>query len=810
MPLPKLRIRSGLHRLVKEPGLTVVSLLVLALGIGANTLMFMILDHLVLRPVPFPGLDRLVTVWETDLRQGVAKGAVSAPDFLDWQTRARSFSALAAIRRSPVSLRARRGDIEQVQGARVTGDFFRLLGAETALGHLPRPDDAADFDNVALISHPLWQRVFGADPGIVGRVVEVDGRPLTVIGVLRTGDDFPRRVDLWLPVRLRPEPTERSRRSLLVIGRLAEGTDLRHAAVELRGVAGQLQREFPDSNARTGVTVTSLRDELVGESRSTVSLVFGALALTLIIVCVNLSNMLLVRAASRHKELAISVALGAGRGDVVGQLVGEIVLLVASGTVLALGAALAGRALLAMSPLGTTIQADTLALDGRAALFAVGVAALTGLFMALAPALQYMGTGLNVLAPEEGDWGRGQGKRVLLLQRLLVVLQLAISLPLLVSAMLLLQNLGQIRELDLGFQTVGVHALRVVFPRNGPQPLQRAQLVRDGLDRARSVTGLDAAGLISDLPFSGSRTSGGFAIVGRTAATPAEAPTSDLRVVAGDYFRALAIPLKQGRLFTGFDDRFAPGVAIVNESLARRYWPGESPLGKRVRIGSPEEVAVFGGSIEREVVGVVGDVVHEGLGGERRPELYLPYGQNPVTSASLVFRTRRSDPAALAASVSKAFLGGRADALVSGYLPMTEIVSRSLGYPEVQAGLVAFLGLLSLFLLGISIYAIISHFLAQRRHSLAVRMALGAQRGDIFKLVIRQGLIFSLGGLAFGAVAAVAVLRFLAHQVHLLHPQAWPAILLGTFILAVLALVSILVPARRILRAEPAVLLRYE
>jgi predicted permease len=808
MRFPTLRLRYGLRKLVHEPSLTVIALLVLALGIGVNTLMFMILDHLVLRPVPFSGLDHLVAVWETDLRQGVAKGAVSSPDFLDWQARSRSFDSLAAILRSPMSLRTGHGETEQVQGARVTGEFFHLLGVTAALGNLPRSRDGSE--DVAVISHSLWQRNFGSNPGIVGHTVEIDGRPFTVLGVLKAGEDFPRRIDLWLPVRLRPEPGERGRRSLLVIGRLAAATDLRRVRLEMQDIAAQLQREFPATNAQTGAMVGSLRDEFVGNNRATISLVFGALALSLIIVCVNLANMLLVRAAARHKEFAVGVALGARRSDIVGQLLGEVFLLVLSGTILAFGVALVGRALLAASLLGRVAQADALTLDLRALAFALCVAGLTGFLMAMAPVLHYLGSGLNALTAETGSWSRGHGMRVLLLQRLLVVLQMAVSLPLILCTLLLLQNRQQIRQLDLGFQADGTHVLRVSFSRNGPPPSRRVQIVQEGLDRVRALPGIDAVGLVSDLPFSGSRTSGQFVIVGRPALRSIDAPVSDLRVAAGEYFRSLAIPLKRGRAFTSSDDRFAPGVAIINESLAQRYWPGEDPLGKRIRVGSPEEVALAGGSIEREIVGIVGDVIPEGLGKERRPELYLPYGQSPTASASLVFRTRRQDPAELAASVSSAFAGGSTDAAVSGYLPMAEIVSRSLGYPEVQAGVVAFLGLLSLGLSGMSIYAIIAHFLRQRRQSLAVRMALGAQRADILKLVIRQGMILCLGGLAVGAFSAAVVLRLLEHQIHLLHPQAWPAVLLSLAILAALAFVSALVPAQRILRLEPGSLLRYE
>jgi putative ABC transport system permease protein len=802
-------LRFGLRKLLREPVLPLVVVLVLAVGIGANTLMFMVLDRMVLRPLPLSGLDRLAAVWETDPLKSVTKGSVSPSNFLDWQAQSRSFETMAAMRRVPLNLSVRNGGTLQVQGVRVTGDFFRLLPFHAAQGRLFHAQAGNGDENTAVISHGLWQKLYSSDPGIVGRPIAIDGRLLTVVGVLNPREEFPLGTEVWLPVRLEHGPNSRGSRSLFVIGGLKPGVTLRQAQAELDRIARGLQQEFPDTNRQSGIMLTQLRDELVANYRSTVWLLSAGLALILLIVCVNVTSILVIRAAARKKEFAISIALGSSRGEVIRQLMTEVFLITGAGAGLGLALALGGRSLLEVSALGRLVRAETLTLDLRILMFTLMVVLIVGSIMVLIPASQFLGVRLNVLSADGGELGRGEGRRETALQRSLVTLQLAMSVPLLVAALLLFQNLHQIGEIDLGFNPKDVLTWRVSFSQEGLSPVRRAEIVGAGVERVGALPGVEEVAYASDLPFSGSRTSGDFVISGRKASA-GDFPSSDLRIIGGDYFRALGIPLKRGRVFGDQDGRFASGVAVVNESLAQRYWPGEDPIGHRIRIGSPEERALFGGSVEREIVGIVGDIVDDGLGAVRRPEVYLPYGQCPSAGVTLVVRSRRSLSAGFATAVANAFTEDRKESRASSVRPMREIVSRALGFPEVQTGSLIFLSLLALLLVGLSVYAVISYFLAKQRRSIMVRIALGAQSRSILWLLARQGMVLCLGGTAVGAVASLCLSRVLLHQVHLIQPRTISAILLGAALVIVLTLFTCLAPTRRILDQDPAVVLRHE
>lgn len=809
MHAPRIQLGYALRKLLREKVLSAAVVLVLALGIGANLLMFLVYDHLVARPLPYPGLDRIVTVWETNPGQGIQQGAVSIPNFDDWRQRAASFERLAALQRAPLGLSWNASETEIVNAARTTRDFFELTGARLALGQPFPPEKDSEAGATAILSHSLWKRSFGGDPAVLGRAVRADGRAATVVGVLAAGEEFPRGVELWLSTRWSPEASPRGSRSLLVLGRLLPGISLAKANDEMASLMTRLGEEFPEVNAQAGARVQALRESLVANLRPTVSLVFAALGLSLLVVCINVGNLMQVRTSSRRKEFGMRVVLGATRLDLLGQIALEIFFLTLAGCLGALAVAALGRRLLAGSAVGGLLRAESMSFDHRLWLFAGAVAIGVTFCLAVAPALQLLG--LRFKTPGAGGeqlGGGGQDSRSAGLLRTFTVVQIAISLPLVVGSFLLLANLRQIDHFEMGFRRDQVHSWRLSFPRGGADAAGRVQLVAEGLARLAAVPGIDHSGVVSSLPFSGSRAAGTFLLADGPRPAGEEEPHSDFRVVGGRYFEAMGIPLQRGRFFTDADGPFGPGVAIVNAALAERYWPGADPVGRRIRVGTPEEQALFGSSIEREVVGVVGNVLHEGLSDARAAELYVPYGQNPSASVHLVIHVVPRDTAATAALAPKAFLGGRSDALISAHQPMRQLVSRSLGYPELQSAVVATLGLISIFLVGLTLYAIISYFVAAKHQSLAIRVAVGAQSSDIVGLVAAHCAWLTGLGLAAGAVCSWTLTTVLAHHVQMIEPRFLLSLALGSVLIAALAALATLAPIRQALKIQPADLLR--
>lgn len=800
--LPSFQPLYTLRKLLREPIVTLAIVLVLSLGIGANILMFLIYDHVVLRPLPYPALDRLVALWETNTSQGVRQGAVSIPNFLDWQAAARSFEGMAAIQRLPLTFGIPGRPPEIVTAARTSHELFFLTGARLAL------ESGLGSDDTVVISNSLWQRFFGGDRGILGQAVEIDGRPATLAGVLAPGQEFPRGTEVWVSTRWNADPGQRGSRSLMVIGKLLAGTSPATAQGEMTSLAARLAAAHPEANAQAGAAVHLLREDLSANFKSTAGLIFGALGLSLLVVCINVGNLMQVRTSARQKEFGMRVVLGARQQDLIGQTAFELLVLSVAGTCGAILVAASGRRLLAASSLGQTLRMESIAFDHRLWLFSGLLAAAVALCLAVAPSMQLVG--LRFGAPGSGGEHlvHGHERRSAGLLRFLTVLQIAISLPLVVGAFLLLTNLHAIEKLDMGFQREQVHSWRLAFPRHGAALASRPQIVAEALERVAALPGVERCGLVSTLPFSGTRAAGSFLILDRPAPGPGDEPTSDFRVVAGDYFEALAIPLRSGRFFTATDGPFSPGVAIVNRALAERYWPNEDPLGKRIRVGAPEEQALFGSSIEREIVGVVGNVQHEGLSGERSPELYLPYGQNPTSNLFLAAKIPGANPAGPAASVPGAFLGGRSDLQIAGYQPMQDLISRSLGHPELQSAMVAFLGMLSVFLVCLTIYAIVSSFVTSRYRSLAIRMAMGAKTADVAWLVGSQGAGLTAAGLGAGALATWSMSKLLAHNVTLVSPNLALSLLFGFALIAVLVALAIVAPIRHALRIQPAELLR--
>lgn len=793
-------VRYGLRALRRGPVLPSLVMLLLAIGIGANTLMFMVLDRTVLRPVPFP-TEGLVILWESLSDQGVEKSAASLANFLDWRRGASSFRAMTAVERSAVSVRTRDGKI-QVSGAWVDPAFFTVVSLRPVIGRLPSPDAVQHGDRLVVLAEGLWRRWFAGDPGIVGRPLVVDGEPHTVAAIVRRGEELPRGAELWIPRTLAPDPGPRGNRSYIVIAALRTGSRVAQAQAEMSAIAARLAQEYPDTNAGADVVVAPLRRELGGVLAQHIVLVFGAFGLALLVVCINVANLFVARVEARRREFAIGMVLGAGRGSIAGAVLTEVAALVLAGGAVGLGLAAFGRRVLEIFGVLRTLGIAELPLDLRVAGFTLLASGLACFLVALLPLAGILRRRPSLRTEDLG--GFGPASRPSRAQGVLVALQVALSLPLLVATFILGGNLAHLRALDMGFDPTGVETLKIsVVDESNPK--RSGVLVAEALARVESLPSVTAAAAVSDLPFAGAGTRGSFHIVGR-AVDERDPPFSDLRVTTPRFFELMRISMRSGRPFRQSDTAGEPPVAIVNESLARQYWPGVSPLGQRVRIGGPEEVRLYGGGVEREVVGVVADFVGGDLEGGITPALFVPYAQYPVASLAVVLSAKVTP----SETGLRTLLEGGGSFLAGKEQPLAAVLSASLGYPEIQVALLVGLCLIAAALLATSVHAVIAKFLESRRAELAIRAAFGAGSARLVGHVLRQGAGWVLAGLGGGLLASAGLVKMSAHYVHFLAPAgAFPWIWSLTIVVA-MAFLACAGPLGRVLSMPPSAVLRHD
>lgn len=803
-------LRQALRRFKHSPLLVTTTIGTLAVGIGVNVLSFMFLQQMVLRPLDVPRADRLVAVWEVLSSRGFEKSHVSPLSFLDWRARQHNFEDLAATAQLPVHLRVN-GHLELGRAAVLTPGFVELVGMRASVGRLFTPPDFTDAveRSVVVLSHRLWQHRFGGETSALGGVIHLNEHPYTVVGVLDPATRLPREADLWLPVRFDYlSPADRARfgmrasleeRSLMVIGRMRDGISIDEARSDMQRVAAELSREYPDEHRRAGATVTLLRDELVSPLASTIRLLQAALGLVWLVVCINIANMLHVRTAARQVEFSILLALGGQRSHLLKQLGLEAGMMVGLGSVLGCVLALVGHNLLLASPYGPLLDAAALVFDARVAGFAVLLAVSSGVLVSLIPLIHY--ARFQVRLPDVQTRAHLGSRRELWFQKVVVGAQLALSLPMLFLTLQLIENADALKEAELGFEPEGVVVVQLTgsSDRFGSS-VARAQALDDALARLRSLPFVDAAGAVSDLPLSGSNMSGGFRILGVDSDGPAE---SNFRAVTPEYFETMGIEVKSGRSFLPADNQTGAGVAIVNQSLARRYWPGGDAIGRMILIGTPQEVAAFGQEVTRRIVGIVSDVDHNRLGETRQPELYVPFSQNPMDYATVVARLSSDTPEAL--GDLKAVISSTIEPhfLISKIAAMDDIVSNSLGHPEILLYAVSLLGGIATLLIAMSVYAVSSHFFSYNRRAIAIRMALGASYRDLASLVARHALGAWMTGVLAGIGLAYAALRLLDTHVYLVDgPTAW-LIALGVALLGATALAAVAAPIRRALSRDP-------
>ncbi len=800
-------IRHTLRLLARTPGVTAIALLVFAIGIGATTAIVSLADTLLARPLPLPDAERIVTLWERNRATGVEREDVAPGNAIDWVQRARSYRAIATI--DPWSVDYTGGvEPEVMRAAKVSEGFFDVLGAPMLHGRAFLPQEhRRGGDRVVVLGHEVWERKFGADPGLVGRAVQLDGEPFTVVGVMPPGIElrmFDERGEraIWLPKYFEDyEPKIRSSGYWNVFGRLKPGATVEQARAELETLSAQLAGEYPSTNQNIVGQIVPLRSHLAGTLHALVPLLIGAATLVLVVACANVANILIARGAVRGREFAVRQALGAGRGRVIRQMLAESLLLATFGG--ALGLLIARWSLDLIARLRPTDVAgvDHIPLDARAAAIALGVTLLAAVIAGLAPAVQLSRPAATTALREGQSGGVRRGVR-----GALVVVEVALALLLVVGAGLLVRSFVLIQRVDPGFRTEQVRVLQVfAYDRQNNKPEGRAIFVQRVLEGIRSLPGIAAAGTVMAMPFieANINIQGVVVVVGRPPAAAGEDLRMFLNVATGEYFQAMGIPLERGRLFTDRDIAGSPTVVLVTRAAARKHWPGADPIGSKVKF------RLFSTSHEAEVVGIVGDARHDALDQPARPELFIPHPQAPTGSITFVVRTRPDSPVTMADLKKQVWA---LDPLEPLYRTATldELVSRTLVGRRFSLVLLAGFAGAALLLAAAGLYAVISSSTSQRTREFGVRIALGAGRREIMGLVLREGLMLATIGLVVGAAGALWLTRFLRSLlfgVTAADPATFVAVSAG---IIAIAIVACYVPARRAIKVDPLIALRSE
>ncbi|HEX8144511.1 MAG TPA: ABC transporter permease [Pyrinomonadaceae bacterium] len=806
-------LRYGARTLLKRPGFTLVAVLTLALGIGANAAIFTVVNAVLLRPLPYQQPEQLVRIGGSNLQKGTTLGTFSPQDFYDWRARNTVFESMAAYDGWSPSLTGT-GEPERLAAGRVSASFFDVLRARPALGRSFLPSEEERGNHlVAVLSYGLWQRRFGANPKIVGQTIMLNGFGYTVVGVMARDFEPPRfsdidfeRPELWAPFA--PDLSQWSRSGRAVdagIARLKPGVSTEQAQAEMTAIGLQLQQQYPDSNANSGVSIASLQDQLVRSIRPALFVFLAAVGFVLLIACANVANLLLARAATRQREIAIRTALGAGRWRIMRQLLTESLLLAIMGGVLGLLLALWATDFLVALGSDSIPHLGRIGLDARVLSFTMALTVLTGIIFGLVPALQASKPDLNETLKDGGRSATGGASRQRM-RSFLVVSEIAISLLLLVGAGLLIKSFLRLQQVNPGFDPHNVLAMYVFLPgAKYPDDAKQVAFFDQVEQRAAALPGVEAVGMVSNLPISGNYDRVSFYVEGQPVPSPADVPDIERYYVNGGYFRAMSIPLLAGRAFGTQDRAGAPLSVIIGETTARRFWPNESPLGKRINTGNPESPD----NPWRTVVGVVGDVRHYALDIAPAPQLYLPYTQSPSQQMTLVVRST-NNPESQIAAVRNAVWAVDRDQPVYNIKTMEGVVSESVAQRRFTMLLLGIFSALALLLAVIGLYGVMTYMVTQRTHEIGVRMALGAQGRDVLKLIVGHAMTLVVIGVCLGLAAAFAMTRVIGsflYGVSATDPWTFAGVPL---LLGAVALAASYIPARRATKVDPMVALRYE
>lgn len=787
--------------LLKHKGFTAVAIIALGLGIGANTAIFSLVNGVLLRPLAYPNPEQIAYFEGRNPTSGITDSNVSFPDYLDW-SKLEAFSHLATFYTASATFSAPNGEPERVPRAGVSSSFFSVLGVQPAIGRaFLAEEDQAKKENVAILSEGLWKRRFGADPKIVGTQVMINSLPRTVVGVMPAGFDFPEGTQVWWSLPIDPQEEPRDNRSFSVIGRLKPGVALPQAQTQVSTINAQLANAYPETNTGWDANLMLLRDRLVRSVRPSLLVLLGAVALVLLIACANVANLLLARAASREKEVAIRTALGASRTRIIRQMLTESLLLSIIGG--ALGFLLSvwlTELLISLNPPDSP-RFGEVNLDYRVLAFTVFISGLTGLVFGLVPALQ--ASKLDVSGSLKQGGRTGEGTRRTSARSLLLIGEVALSLMLLVGAGLLIKSFLRLQEVKPGFNPRNVLTASISLPgakyKENPQ---RAQFYRTLIERLKALPGVQSVGAGVNLPLgaSGYSIGRGYVPEGRPMTTE-EARDASFSATTPEYFEALEIPLIAGRAFTDRDTEDAPKVIVINKSLAiQSFGSPEAALGKRVTIWRDEKFL-------REVVGVVGDTRPQSLDLAAGAQMYVPHAQDAEWGfMALVIRTA-GDPASMAPAVRREVLGIDKDQPIYNVRTMEDVVAQSMGTRRASTLLFTVFAGVALILAAVGIYGVMAYSVTQRTQEIGIRMALGAQAGDVLRLVVRQGMVLTLIGIAVGMAGSLGLAKVIASLLFDV-PATDPATFLGIpLVLLFVSLIACYLPARRAARLDPTVAL---
>lgn len=800
-------LRYGARMLLKRPGFTLAAVITLALGIGANTAIFSVVNAVLLRPLPYADSDRLVML-STEETDGVL-GNTGYTTFVDWRERSRSFERLALIRSWGGTLTGQ-GDPEVIEGLRVSADYFKMLGVSPALGRdFEIEEDRPASRFVVIISQSLWQRRFNSDPQILGKQLTLSDQPFTIVGVMPSNfrdflaANFYEPAEVWAPVGYDiAQPFAcRSCQHLKAIGRLKPDVSLDQARIEMKTIMEVMAREHPTTYATSAVSMARLQDQFVGAIRPALYLLLVAVGLVLLIACANIANLLLARASERAREFAIRATLGAGEWRIVRQLLIESLLLSVVGAGLGLLLAVWGtETLIRISP-AQILQLQSVSVDAWVLGFTLLMSLVTCLLFGLAPAWQAARQDTQ-LALKEGARG-SSGKKQRRLRESFVVAQMMFALVLLVGAGLLIRSFIEVLDSTPGFETRNLLAMQV--PATGAKYNEAERVIAfyaESLERIQALPGVEAAGIVSNLPFGGNMDMSGFHVEEQPLANPAEAPSAERYGISTNYLRAMGIPLLRGRWFTEHDNSNTPLVVLVNNTAAQRIWPNEDPIGKRIRLGGIDDPL-------RTIVGVVGDVHHYGL--EIPPDLqaYVPHAQWAASYMQLVVRTG-PEPGALATPVREAIHAIDPDIPVYKVSTMNQLISASVAQRRFTLLLIGVFATVALLMAAVGIYGVMSYIVAQRTQEIGIRLALGAQPKDVFKMIVGQGMLLTLLGIVLGLVGAFALTRLMESMLFGIESTDLLTFAAIAVLLTAVSLIACCVPGRRATRVDPLVSLRYE
>lgn len=800
-------LRYALRMQLKNPGFTIVAIIALALGIGANTAIFSVVNTVLLRPLPYKDPERLVMVWEDASKSGYPRDTPAAANFVDWRDQNQVFEGMAAIADESFNLTGA-GDPERLEGRTVSANLFPLLGVEPQIGRVfSAAEDQPGSHRVVLLSYGLWQRRFGGASNIVGQSLTINGESYTVVGVMPARFQFPSSEDqVWVPIAFTSEQAaNRNRHYLQVVGRLKPGVTLAQAQTEMSTIATRLQQQYPESNADLGAAITSLHEHLVGDIKPALLILLGAVGLVLLIACANVANLLLARAAVRQKEIAVRVALGARRVRLVRQFLTESILLSTVGGIVGLVIAYTGLLLIRAFIPENISQAREISLDLKVLGFTLFVSVATGVIFGLAPAIQAIRFNQSETLKEGGRDAAtgGSGKR---LRSVLVIAEVAISLVLLIGAGLLINSFLRLRNVDPGFRADNLLTMKIVLPQpKYEEHERRTAFYTDLVQRVESLAGVRSAAVTTNLPLYRQGNSIGIRIEGRPDPPPGQPLIVVTRMISPRYFDTMTIPLLSGRGLTDQDTATTPTVAVISEAMARRFWPNEDPIGKRIAIGRIRS--------DRDwvnIIGMVKDVRQFELSADPKPQMYLSYRQVGFFAADDLVVKTDVEPASIAATVRNAVWSVDKDQPVSNIQTMEEILADSIARQRFSMLLLAIFAAVAMVLAGVGIYGVMSYSVAQRTHEIGIRMALGAQTGAVLKLAVGYGMTLVIIGIVIGLVAAFLLTRLMSTLLFGVTATDPTTFTLISLLLIGVAAIASYIPARRATKVDPIIALRYE